>query len=345
MRSDLPPLARHLPAVLAAGLALLVLAMTISIGLGTVWLPPADVWAALAGAPAEPSHAHIVIGLRLPRTIIAALAGALLALAGASLQSATRNDLADPSLIGVTSGGALAIVTTLYLTGRDHLTGPLAILLAFAGGLAISALIWALAWRYSHASRHLVLSGVLISSIASALVSVLLILDGALFASVLRWVVGSLSARTWHDVTTIAPAALLAIPLALALRPALSALYLGEDIAAATGVRTTRARAATLALATFLTASAVSVVGAIGFVGLIGPHLARRLVGEHPARVLPLAGVLGALLLVGADTLAQALSLAFPTTDIAGRTALPAGALTAIIGGPLLFALLIRNTR
>lgn len=344
-RSDLPRLARKVGLVVVVGLVLLAGLMTLAIGVGTVWIAPADVWAALAGTPGEPAHGQIVMGLRLPRTLIAALAGAMLALAGTVLQSATRNDLADPSLIGVTSGGALAIVVTLYATGLDVVPAPWSVLLAFGGGAAASGIIWVLSWRQSTRSTRIVLDGVLVSSVLGSFVSVLLILDGALFAAVLRWVVGSLNARVWQDLTTLWPVALVAIPLAFALGRWLDGLWMGESVAAATGIRPTTARLLTLGVATLLTAGAVSVVGAIGFVGLIGPHVARRIVGERPTRVIPVAMMVGALLLVSADVFANALSLVVPSAEVGGRTPLPAGAVTAIVGGPLLFVLLMRRGR
>lgn len=231
----------------------------------------------------------------------------------------------------------------LYFTDFDVVPAPWSVLLAFGGGAAASGIIWALSWSRSTRSTRIVLDGVLVSSVLASFVSVLLILDGALFAAVLRWVVGSLNARVWQDLATIWPVALVAIPLAFGLGRWLDGLWMGESVAAATGIRPTTARLLTLAVATLLTAGAVSVVGAIGFVGLIGPHVARLIVGERPSRVIPVAMVVGGLLLVGADLFANALSLVVPAAEVGGRTPLPAGAVTAIVGGPLLFVLLMRR--
>ncbi|MFT3889196.1 MAG: iron ABC transporter permease [Arachnia sp.] len=344
-RGDLPRLAHHSGAVLGAAAVLLVVLLTLSVGTGSTWVSPADVWSAVTGAAAHPTHEHIVVGLRLPRALIAAVAGAMLGLAGAVLQSATRNDLADPSLIGVTSGAALTVVATLFVTGQGSVPQPWSTVLAFSGGIGACALIWALSWRTSPHSTRLVLDGVLVSAILSALVSVLLILDGALFAAVLRWVVGSLNGRVWQDWAALWPVAVVAIPTALALSRPLDSLWMGDPVASSVGIRPARARGIALVIATLLTAGAVSVVGAIGFVGLIAPHLARRIVGERPSRVLPVATAVGALLLTGADLFAQVLSLVVPAGEVGGRTALPAGAVTAVLGGPLLFLLLARRSR
>lgn len=281
----------------------------------------------------------------MPRALIAAVAGGMLGLAGAILQSATRNALADPSLIGVTSGAALSVVTVLFITDLGSVPQPWSTLLAFTGGIAACGVIWALSWRRGSGSTSLVLDGVLVSSILSALVSVLLILDGALFAAVLRWVVGSLNGRVWEDWASLWPVAVVAIPAGLLLGRPLDSLWMGDPVASSIGVRPTRARGLALVVATLLTAGAVSVVGAIGFIGLIAPHLARRIVGKRPSRVLPLAVAIGALLLVGADLFAQLLSLIVPAGEVGGRTTLPAGAVTAVVGGPLLFALLARRSR
>ena len=346
IETDLPPLARRPGLVAAIGAVVVVVLAVLSIGVGSVWIPPAEVWAALAGDGPATAQTHIVVGLRLPRTLIAAVAGGMLALAGTVLQSATRNDLADPSLVGVSGGAVLAVVATLSFTGWDAVPAPWSTLLAFAGGTAASALIWLLSWSEgSPRSARLVLDGVLISAVLSALVSVLLILDGALFGTVLRWVVGSLNGRVWQDWAALWPVAVVAVPLGLLLARLLDALWLGDEIAAATGVRPVTARGAALAVSTLLTAGAVSVVGSIGFIGLVAPHIARLLVGERPARVLLPAVLAGGALLVGADLLAQTLSLLMPVSEVGGRTALPAGAITAIVGGPVLFALLARRTR
>jgi iron complex transport system permease protein len=340
--SDLPRAARRYRLTLSLALVLLVVVMVGSLGLGVVRLSPAEVLAALFGEPVLPFHSHIVVGLRLPRVLIAAVAGAMLGLAGALLQAATRNPLAEPSLLGVSGGAALALVATLVITGMDTLPGLVGGAAALAGAFAAGALVYALSWSRRVGPVRLVLDGVLISAILSSLVSVLLLLDGALFPAVLRWVIGSLNARVWQDWTLLWPWALVAVPLGLLVSRQASALWLGDDVAAATGLHVGRSRLQVFAAATLLTAGAVSVVGAIGFVGLLAGHISRMVVGSHPRRALPLACVVGALLLVSADALATMLTALWPV-EVQNRATLPAGAVTAILGGPVLVALLARR--
>ncbi|NEE01933.1 FecCD family ABC transporter permease [Phytoactinopolyspora halotolerans] len=341
--SDLPWGARRYGTVLLAGGILVGALMVVSLGVGHVAISPADVLAALRGEPAVEYHDHIVLGLRLPRVLIAAVAGCMLGLAGALLQAATRNDLAEPSLLGVSGGAVLAIVAVLTMTGWDTLPGLWSGAIALAGAFAAGGLAYVLSWSRRVGAVRLVLDGVLVSAVLSSLVSVLLLLDGSLFSAVLRWVVGTLNGRVWQDWAVLWPWALVAVPAGLLMSRQAAALWLGDDVAAATGLRVGRARLAVLATATVLTAGAVAAVGAVGFVGLLSSHIARLLVGSHPRRVLPLACVVGAGLLVSADLLAELLTALWPEDGVQNRPSLPAGAVTAMLGGPVLVALLARR--
>ena len=340
---DLPLGARRPGTVLAVAAVSLAALVVAALGVGAVAIGPGDVVAALRGEPAIAFHEHIVVGLRLPRVLIAAVAGGMLGLAGGLLQAATRNVLADPSLLGVSGGAVLAVVATLTITGRTTLPGPTGGAVALAGALAAGSVVYLLSWSRRVGAVRLVLDGVLISAVLSSLVSVLLLLDGSLFSAVLRWVVGSLNGRVWQDWAVLWPWALVAVPAGLLASRYATALWLGDDVAAAAGVRVGRVRLAVLAAATLLTAGAVAAVGAIGFVGLLAPHLARLVVGSHPRRMLPLALVVGALLLVAADLVAELASALWPDTGVENRATLPAGAVTAILGGPVLVGLLARR--
>ncbi|QSB15873.1 iron ABC transporter permease [Natronosporangium hydrolyticum] len=341
--SDLPAAAGRFWLVLLLALILLAVLMVWSLGVGTVRLNPTEVVAALTGDPVAGFHHHIVVGLRLPRVLIAAVAGGMLGLAGGLLQAATRNTLAEPSLLGVSGGAVLALVATLVVTGLDSLPGPVAAVAALVGAFAAGGLVYSLSWARQTSPVRLVLDGVLISAMLSSVVSVLLLWDGSLFAAVLRWVVGSLNGRVWQDWALLWPWALLAVPAGLLLHRSASTLWLGDDIAAATGLPVGRARLLVFAAATVLTAGAVAAVGAVGFIGLLAPHIARLVVGSHPRRVLPLACLTGGALLVGADLLAEGLTALWPETGVQNRATLPAGAVTALLGGPVLVALLARH--
>ncbi|WP_166348254.1 FecCD family ABC transporter permease [Phytoactinopolyspora limicola] len=341
--SDLPAGARRYAAVLVAAGVVLATLVVVSLGVGHVALAPNEVLAALRGEPVVEYHDHIVRGLRLPRVLIAAVAGCMLGLAGGLLQAATRNDLAEPSLLGVTGGAVLAIVLTLTLTGRDTLPGLWSGAIALVGAFAAGGLVYALSWSRQVGPVRLVLDGVLVSAVLSSLVSVLLLLDGSLFSAVLRWVVGSLNGRVWTDWALLWPWALIAVPAGLLAARYASALWLGNDVAAAIGLRVGRARLAVLVTATVLTAGAVAAVGAIGFVGLLSAHIARLVVGSHPRRVLPLACIAGAMLLVSADLVAELFTTLWPDGGVRNRPSLPAGAVTAALGGPVLVVLLARR--
>lgn len=311
---------------------------------GRVGLTPDEVVAALTGVPAVPFHEQIVVGLRLPRTLVAIAAGAMLGLAGALLQSLTRNELAEPALLGVTGGSVLAVVAVLGSTGGSGVGATARPFVALAGAVLGLAVVLALTGREGRDPRRLVLTGAIVSSVLTAITSVLLVLDGSLFGSVLRWVVGSLSGRVWADWAVLWPWAVVSVAAGLLCSRPVTSMWVGRDIATAVGARTGWTSVAVVATSSLLTAGAVAAVGAVAFVGLLAPHLARRLVGAHPARVLPVATAAGALVLVGADALAEAITVTVPIGGIGDRAALPTGAVTALLGGPLLLVLLRRVT-
>ena len=336
--------AQRFPFFLAGIFTMVVILATLHIGLGTVRIAPDQVVAALLDRAADPVHRQIVWELRVPRMLIALVAGAMLGLAGAILQVILRNPLASPSLTGVSAGGVLAVVFWLSF-GPAGLAGGLLPLLALAGGLATIAIVYSLSWQGGSDPTRLALSGILVGAICSAITLLLLVLDSQRLGSVLRWIIGSVHGRVWVHWSMIWPWALVALPLGLMSAGVANALGLGDETSAGLGQRPERARAALLFVAALLTAGAVSVVGAIGFVGLIGPHLARRLVGEDARRAFPLSAILAAAILLAADVVAQALTLEFALGDATRRAGLPVGALTAMLGAPFFLYLMLREER
>lgn len=337
--------ARRFPAFLAGVGALVIALAALHIGLGTVRIAPGEVAAALLDRAADPVHRQIVWELRLPRTLIALVAGAMLGLAGALLQAITRNPLASPSLTGVSAGGVLAVVAWLSFAPAGLAAAGVLPLLALAGGLTTITLVYALSWQGGSDPTRLALSGILVGAICSAITLILLVLDAQRIGSVLRWIIGSVNGRVWVHWEILWPWALAALPLGLLSAGAANALGLGDATAAGLGQRPERARAALLFVAALLTAGAVAVVGAIGFIGLIGPHLARRLVGDDARRAFPLSAVVAAAILLAADVVAQALTLEFPFGDATRRAGLPVGALTALLGAPFFLYLMLREER
>ncbi|MBY8055246.1 iron chelate uptake ABC transporter family permease subunit [Vibrio fluvialis] len=285
-------------------------------------------------APNEQVIAHVIVrDIRLPRVLDAALVGASLAAAGTLMQGLTRNPLASPSLFGVNAGAALgmALVTTVF-AASSPLSSPLA---AMIGGLSAWCLVMILggAWKMGSERGQLVLAGIAISALCSALTkaSVILVEDQA--ASVMAWLAGSFAHvewRTWHMSW---PPLSLALVLSMLLAPKVNVLAMGDERVKSLGVNLTLLRVLVGLTVLVLVGISVSTVGAIAFVGLIVPHMARLLVGYDHRILLPVVMLLGAMLTLGADIISRA--VVFPTET-------PAGAVLALIGAPC-FLYLVRK--
>ncbi len=332
--------------VLASGAPLLVFLVVLHLGVGSVSLTPGEVLRAVLDQSDQPLHRQIVWELRLPRALIAVVAGALLGLAGALLQAIMRNPLAEPGLTGVSAGGVLVAVLWLTRGGTMAEPGRTLPVVALAGGLAASGLVVLMARNRAGNIDpvRLVLAGVLVSAILGSATTLVLVRNNQALGSILTWMIGSLNGRVWIHWNMIWPWAAFALPVGLLCAGVANALQLGDSIAAGIGVPVERARLALLAVAALLAASAVAVVGAVGFVGLIGPHLTRRLVGDDARCVFPGSIVITAILLVGADVAAQIITLNPPFTTTPYRAGLPAGAVTALLGAPFFLYLLRRSS-
>ena len=343
------PLARVFPLVVLALAVLLCLFLAIHIAVGSVDLTVGQVILALIGQPAQTLHDQIVNGLRLPRAIVAILAGTMLGTAGALLQIVTRNPLAEPGLLGVSGGAVLAIVLAI-VTGFAGGTAIGLPLIGMLGGLASGTLAYLLSLDRGTDPVRLVLIGVLIAGICTSLTSITLLAapDAHVMESV-RWIVGSTSGRVWSHFWTILPYALIGLPVAWASAGVANALQLGDETARGLGQRVEGARLWLLLVAAFLTAGAVAVVGAIGLIGLIGPHMARKFTGTDARRLLPAAALVTALLLLCADVIARTFEIAVIASlmglDVPSRAGLPVGAVTTLIGVPFFLFLLLRAKR
>lgn len=308
--------------------------------LGSIALTPREVVAALFNQPAEVFHRQIVWDLRLPRALIALASGAMLGLAGAILQSITQNPLAEPGLTGTTAGGVLLVVFWLTFAPQAMRLGSILPLIALVGGLAASGLVYALSRQRDRSNPlHLILNGVIVSTVAQSLTSLLLLVKQQSLGIILLWLIGSLNGRVWVHWNAILPWAVVTLPLGLASAGIANVLHLGDDMAAGLGLPVEKARAGLFLVAAMMSAIAVSVVGAVGFIGLIGPHIARQLVGLDARRVFPLSALLTTLLLLTADLMAQAL-----TMEVGGmKSGLPVGAVTALLGAPFFLYLVLRK--
>lgn len=276
-----------------------------------------------------------VLDTRVPRVLAALLAGASLALAGTLVQAVTRNPLAEPGVLGVSGGaalGAVLLVTTVPMAGSWGMAGA-----AFAGATVSSVLVFGLAARGGFRQNRLVLVGIGVATAATALISLLIVLTDPFNATkALTWLSGSTYGRTLPDVVPLAVVLVLGLAVAVARRTELDLVSLDDDTPRLLGLGLARGRFGFLALAVLLSATAVAAAGTIGFVGLVAPHAARALVGRRHVRVLPVAVLLGAVL-VG-------------TADLLGRTViapaqLGAGLMTAAIGTPYFLYLLVRGRR
>ncbi|MEO3781205.1 iron chelate uptake ABC transporter family permease subunit [Micromonospora sp. B11E3] len=326
-------------------LVTLLAALIVSIGV-TVTLGPADisvttVWAVLADrlgladADVPLLREHIVWQLRLPRVLGAAVLGGGLAAVGAVMQTVTRNPLADPYLLGVSSGASLGAVAVLVVGlggGVAALTGG-----AFAGALAAFAVVVAVSGRRAAlAPTRVVLAGVAVAQLCAAATSFVIVwvADPHATQSITFWLSGSLARVDWTALAWAAPVLAAVLILLAAHARALNAFAFGEDAAASLGVPVTRARWLLLVATALLTAALVAISGAVGFVGLILPHAARFLTGADHRRLLPVVVLGGAIFLVWVDTAARTL--------FAPRE-LPVGVLTALLGVPAFVVLLNRQ--
>lgn len=332
-----------LAALLVAGAVLLVLSIAVSATIGPADITVREVLQVVGArlghdstgsTDLSPTTQGIVWELRLPRTLLAAVCGAGLAVCGTVLQSLLRNPLADPFLLGISAGastGAVAVVVLGVGIGALGLTAG-----AFAGAVTAFLLVVLLASLAGGGSSRVVLAGVAVTQLFSAITSWIVITsaDAEQTRGVLFWLLGSLSRARWDSVAVAAVVCLTTLLLCLSRAGDLDAFTFGTDAAASLGVPVRRVAALLLAVTALLTATLVALAGAIGFVGLVLPHAARLLVGPGHRRLLPIAALLGAVLLVWVDTLGR---------TVAAPLEVPVGVVTALVGVPAFAALLVRR--
>uniref|UniRef100_UPI0035A2614D FecCD family ABC transporter permease n=1 Tax=Acrocarpospora phusangensis TaxID=1070424 RepID=UPI0035A2614D len=334
------------PLVIALLTLLLAGAVTAGIAAGSISLPAGQVWGILLHrihpALADPAWTSvretIVMDVRLPRVLLCGIIGAGLSVCGMALQALVRNPLADPMLLGVSSGasvGAVAVVVS-GLAVLGVFTLPVA---AFAGALAALAAVYFLARSGGRMTTvRLVLAGVAMAEVLSAVASFLVVVsaDPHKAQSAVRWMLGGLAGTTWTMVWIPVAAVLLGTVALLGVSRPLNLLLAGEEAAASLGLDVHRFRAALFVLVAIMIGTIVAVSGAIGFVGLIMPHAVRLLIGSDHRRALPAAALLGAAFLIVADLVAR--TLITPEE-------IPVGIITALVGGPFFLWLMRRRSR
>jgi iron complex transport system permease protein len=331
-----------MPVVVSTLFVFLLVVSVVSVGAGAISIDPQHIVRIIAdrmaGSGASGPMDFIIWDLRMPRVIQAAIVGAGLAVAGACVQVLVRNPIADPYVLGLSSGAGVAavlIITTLGVATVGAFLLPIAAFIGAAATGAVVALTAASRWGLS--AGRLILSGVAIGQLLGGVMSFLVIRSGNSDATqqVIFWLLGSLAGSQWSLTVIIGPVIIATIAVTMMLAGRLDLLGLGDAHAAASGANPGRTRLAVFALASLLTGAAVAASGTIGFVGLIVPHIARLLVGGMHRRVIPVSALLGATLLVVADLAAR---------TVLAPSELPVGIFTAAIGVPI-FILLMRQNR
>lgn len=292
--------------------------------------------------PATLARDQLVLwSVRLPRIAIAIIIGALLASSGAIMQGLFRNPLADPALVGVSSGGALAAAASIVigdrlLTGSRTLPFELLPIAAFGGSLVTTWILHRIATRENRTSIAIfLLGGLAIAALANAGIGLLVfVADDRQLRDITFWLLGSLGGATWEKVAIIAPFLAATLVVTPFIARGLDLLVLGEAEAFHMGVEVERLKRFSIILVSAMTGAAVAFAGVIGFVGIVVPHLLRLVIGPGHRLLLPASACVGAILLLGADTFAR---------TIAAPAEVPIGVLTAIVGAPLFLAILLRQ--
>jgi iron complex transport system permease protein len=324
-----------LPLGLVGLIGILMMVGLLSLRVGSLGITTADAWNALFHYNPDNYAELVVRTLRLPRTCYAIVLGAGLGLSGTIAQAITRNPLADPSILGVSSGATLAVVIAVYFFG---LTAPYQyVWFAFAGALLASLLVFTMssAGRGGATPAKVALAGIVISAMLSSWTSALLLLDRETMDVVRFWMAGSVAGRDLETLYWLAPFIIGGSVVGLFLGHQLNVLSLGDETARALGMKTGTLRLVALVLVVVITGASVAAAGPIAFVGLATPHLVRSVIGPDYRWVLPYSMVVGAILLTSADVIGRV---------VARPAEVQVGIVTAIVGAPVLIALARRRT-
>lgn len=305
----------------------LLMSFVFSICLGSVKITIPEIFSSFLSSDYTIKKA-IIIDIRLPRALIAVLVGANLSASGALLQAVMRNPLADPGITGVSAGASLLAIVILLLFPSYVAIVPLA---AFVGGAIACAFVYSLAWKNGIEPIRIVLAGVAVNAILGGATGLISLLNSDKIQGVMLWTNGSLAKVSWIDVRLLSIYSIVGIALALTCIRASNVLQLGDDMAKNLGYNVNLTRIFISTIAVFLAGISVAFVGIIGFVGLVVPHISRLLFGSDYKRLLPMSMVMGAAVLVIADTLARV---------IAAPIELPVGTMMAMLGGPFFLYLL-----
>ncbi|MER5300965.1 MULTISPECIES: FecCD family ABC transporter permease [Streptomyces] len=319
--------------VMTAAVVALSLAVLFSLAVGARAIAPSDVFDALLHG-GHSDAADVVREMRVPRTVIGLMVGAALAVAGTALQGITRNPIADPGILGISQGASVGVVLAIAYAGVHTLTGY--VWYAFAGAGIASVAVYAIAssGRGGATPVKLALGGAAINALLVSVTTAVLTTKASALDEFRFWQVGSLSGRDADIAAQVWPFLLVGLLLVLSVARGLDALALGEDVAKGLGQKVAVVRVVGGLGATVLTAVGVAAAGPIAFIGLAVPHIARAIVGSDHRWVLPLAALLGPVMLLVSDTIGR---VVFPPSEV------PAGVMTALIGVPFLVTLVRRK--
>lgn len=304
-----------------------------SLAIGTVAIPFSSVFSFLTGGSMLDEHRTILLSIRLPRVLLAIIAGGGLSVAGAVFQALLRNPLAEPYILGVSSGGTVGAVLAIGLgVGLSFITVPLT---SFAGSLAVMILVYAIATRYGKVEpTTLLLAGVMVGAFFQAIILVLVALFHQEVRSAFLWLMGNLSTVGYSALSIVGPVVVLASFSLYTLSRSYNVIATGDEAAEHLGIHAERIKRVSYILASLITGFIVSVSGVIGFVGLIIPHICRMLFGYDHRILLPASFFLGATFLVLVDLLSRTLM---------SPAEIPVGAVTAVLGAPVFIWLLRRK--
>ncbi|ARC83866.1 fecCD transport family protein [Clostridium argentinense CDC 2741] len=319
---------KHL--AIAISFLLLIFIGILSIRMGSVDYNFSDIFRILFNSEMT-SDKNVLMNIRLPRILIAAIVGANLSIAGALLQAVMQNPLADPGLTGVSSGASLMAIIIMLLFPQYSYLVPF---VSFLGGALACGLVYGLAWKNGIKPMRIILAGVAVNAILGGGTSLLSTLNSDKIQGVLLWVNGSISGKTWGDVRVLAIYSAVGLFFAMLCIRKANILQLGDEMSTNLGVDINKYRIIISLVAVFLAGISTAIVGIIGFVGLIVPHIARLLIGSDYKYVLPLSVTLGSSLLLLGDTFAR---------TVVNPIELPVGVIMAVIGGPFFLYLLRRG--
>lgn len=326
---------------------LLLFTLLYSLALGAVSLDKREIFAIFlerltgtlpAGVPVSDAGRDIIFNIRLPRVLLAALVGASLAVAGATMQGLFRNPLADPYIIGVSSGAAFGASAAIVLGITLGFAGFGAVpLMAFGGGLLTIFVVYQISRQGSTVPvMTLLLAGIAIGAFLSAFVSLMIFFSGDRMHQVVFWMMGGLGGARWSYLSVMVPYVVLGYGCIYYFSRELNAMLLGEDTAHYLGIDAEKLKKIFLVASSLLVSAAVSTSGIIGFVGLVVPHIVRLLAGPDHRFLLPASALCGAILLIGADTLAR---------TIIAPAELPVGIITSLLGAPFFLYLLRKRKK